>query len=1424
VDNSTDDRKVSFSDHDERFSKLENQMSQLLEMLSKQSSPSGTEGSSRHEEEEMYGVGKDVVPRGMPSSIPSTRPSSKTSLEEIIASHSPPLKDPMAMEYQLEEEEEEDKADWEKVFTTPYQKRDPRRFSDQFALGRLEHTPAPPTLPQSSRRVPPPEVLPEQQVVPPSDSHWKHINMLSKAISVMERLGVEKLKEGDDMIKWMKELEVNVKEMGLGDQDKALVIKAFLDKPTMEKLREHRCLFRSPREVMEVMLKVEFGDGLVDSLPCMLFSITQRRDEAIAALCVRIDEAMDQLLYLFEGQWCPLDVTDPDRLKFFILKRAIKSKWFEAVNPLIKNGNIHDYLGLKEELEVREMSNKLKDSRRSSAQSVDEYRDVLNRPRTGPKGEGTFISDEVEPQVASFGNVRVKMMLGDEEVQVGVDSCSGVNLLPIELVEKHEWNITSSKKRIYGIGGWSKVVGKVVLPVTLSEDSTVAAQLTFFVVRSPLPYPLIGTQGQFALDICPDAGRSRVLTHQTTQSVSAQVINDQHPALLAVDVEIPPCAQMSLPIRLEGDEAQFFEPFSLQCGVLLEEGVTRGRVTVLNPKELPILLHAGTMMGTLSKPSTFAVIDVQGGGVTVESKYQDLGIDSYLEAGYERWTGRREESKQEKEIGLDLSHLDSRLVVEVESKVNEYSDVFGDGAELAQTPFSFQIDTGEAAPVNIPLRRVSKLKSDLIEAEVEKLLLRGLIEKSSSAWSSPVCLVRKPNGDFRFCVDYRALNAITITDSYPIPSMDVLLSRLEGAKYYTSLDLSQGFWQIGLDPSSKVKTAFRTESGLYQFNVLSMGLKNSPSQFQRCMAKVLAGLDDVVVYLDDVLIFSKGWQQHLRTIDKVLERFRTYKMILNPQKCKVACTKFKYLGVVLSEDGIQPDEEKVVALRERPSPVDKDGVRSWLGVFNYFSKFVAGISDKLIPISSLMKDEVEFVWGDEQERALRMVVEELCGCTLLRHPDYNKEFYLMTDASAHAMGVVLLQKVGEDFAPLYFWSRKFKPAETRYPTCERELLAIVEGLKRLEFLIWGHHIVVLSDHNPLKYLQYKEVPSDRLFRWALVLQNWDLAINYIKGSDNSVADFLSRPPKPEDVLLEIPEEVERTYFMVEDEGLNFDEVDGCCLWNSVEDGVLWTNHQPTMPGDGEVDGQKVEWDEFIVAMERLLNGEQLDDVSPALKLRVEKEKDCYVMVGGRLHRELLDKGATFHQFCVPSQLWKSIITLCHEGELGGGHMGFRHCYYKLKRQYYFPKMRSLLLSKIASCQQCDLFKSRKVGRGPNPIAPYLEPFEVIEIDFTGPIHPHGENGEKYIFVVTCLCSKWVEAFPTKDNTAQTAATILVNEIFCRYGLPNVVRCDNGVHFRAELFRSVVASCQARIRFGKVYFPEAQGQVERANRTIKNTLR
>ena len=476
------------------------------------------------------------------------------------------------------------------------------------------------------------------------------------------------------------------------------------------------------------------------------------------------------------------------------------------------------------------------------------------------------------------------------------------------------------------------------------------------------------------------------------------------------------------------------------------------------------------------------------------------------------------EVEESEEIETDDPFVDN-LAPEERDKFNglimENVDIFAwDTTQLGRTNLvQHSIDVGDATPIKKRWYRTSRLERAFIEEEIQRMLKQGLIEKSRGPWASPVVLARKKNGKLRFCVDYRALNKVTKKDEYPLPRIEDMLDALGGAAYFTSLDLASGYWQVEMKPEDREKTAFITQFRTFQFKVMPFGLCNAPATFQRLMDEVLQGIlwDFVVVYLDDLNIYSRDFNGHLMHLRDVFDRLRQAGLRLNPEKCKFISSELIFLGHVIDQQGIRTDPEKVEKVKNFPIPKTLTQLRSFLGLASYYRKFIKGFSGIAGPLNKLLKKNVIFHWTVQQQQAFEDLKNRLTSSLILIYPDWTKEFVLFTDASTFALGAVLAQKdhKNQDRVVAYA-SRSLLPAEKNYTATELECLAAVWAITKFHHYVHGKHFTLITDHSALCHLFNVTTPNGRIARWVMKLQAYDFTTEHRSGKKHQNVDSLSR--------------------------------------------------------------------------------------------------------------------------------------------------------------------------------------------------------------------------------------------------------------------------------------------------------------------------
>lgn len=475
-------------------------------------------------------------------------------------------------------------------------------------------------------------------------------------------------------------------------------------------------------------------------------------------------------------------------------------------------------------------------------------------------------------------------------------------------------------------------------------------------------------------------------------------------------------------------------------------------------------------------------------------------------------SGRLQNSASLAQLETTLHYLESSKRAQLVQVIREFQDLFGDTPSCTSL-IKHDIDVGEALPIRQRFYRVHPEKRKLLEAEVGYMLDNKIASPSDSSWASPCILVPKSDNSARFCTDFRKVNAVTKSDSFPLPRMEDCVDQVGGANYVTKLDLLKGYWQVPLTERAKQIASFITSSGLYSYNVMPFGLRNAPATFQRLMNLVVRGLDGCAVYLDDLVVFSDTWEDHVSRLRAVFVRLSEAGLTVNLAKCEFAKATVVYLGRVVGQGSVRPVRAQVEAIDSFPPPQTKKELMRFLGMVGYYRCFCPNFSSVVSPLTDLLKAGRKYVWSLLCQKAFERVKGLITNSPVLAAPQWDREFQLEVDASLVGAGAVLLQadRLGVN-RPVCFFSRKFNRHQLNYSVIEKETLALIWALQHFQVYVGSGPVVVFSDHNPLTFLSTLQAPSQRLVRWALFLQSYTLEIRHVRGTDNVVADALSRAP------------------------------------------------------------------------------------------------------------------------------------------------------------------------------------------------------------------------------------------------------------------------------------------------------------------------
>ena len=403
----------------------------------------------------------------------------------------------------------------------------------------------------------------------------------------------------------------------------------------------------------------------------------------------------------------------------------------------------------------------------------------------------------------------------------------------------------------------------------------------------------------------------------------------------------------------------------------------------------------------------------------------------------------------------------------------------------------------------------------MVDEHIQGMLEKGIIQESISPWSQPLVIVTKKDGSPRFFIDFRKLNSIAKKQIFPMPRTDEVLDSLGDAFYFTTLDLASGYWQIPMNPDDMEKTAFCTRQGNFEFRVMAMGLVNASFTFQMMMQLVLSGLQWQIcmVYLDHVIVYSKSFDQHLINLRLVFDRFRSEGLKLKPKKCHFCKPEVLYLGHIVGKDGIRPNPDKVDTIRNYPVPTNCNEVRSFVALVSYYRCFVKDFATIASPLNALLKKGVQFAWSDECQVSLESLRDLLLTAPILTYPNFQERPSSHTAASNTGIGAILSQTIDGVEKTIALASRSPKPHKRKYATIERERPAIVRGIKHFQPYLYGREFDIVTDHNPVKWLDNAQDPHSRLSRWLLALQSYAFIIKHRPGKVHCNVDTFKKARK-----------------------------------------------------------------------------------------------------------------------------------------------------------------------------------------------------------------------------------------------------------------------------------------------------------------------
>ena len=781
------------------------------------------------------------------------------------------------------------------------------------------------------------------------------------------------------------------------------------------------------------------------------------------------------------------------------------------------------------------------------------------------------------------------------------------------------------------------------------------------------------------------------------------------------------------------------------------------------------------------------------------------------------------------------------------SEVLAFSELDLKETDLVQ----MRIETHDETPIKMRPYRCSLNDEKIIETAIQNLLAAGIISRSRSPYSAPLVLVGKKDGSKRMCVDFRQLNKVTKPYSFPLPLIDSVFDRLGGCSYFSTIDLYAGFHCIPIHQKDREKTAFSTPHlGLFEWNRMPFGLRNAPAFFSEAVQRAFQSLNYCCMpFVDDVIIFSRSLDQHIRDLQSVFDRLKQHSLRIKLSKCQFLKEDTNHLGFVVNKDGIKPDSKKVAAIQGLAPPTSTKLVRSVLALMSWYRRFVPRFSKIAEPLYKLTRKHARFKWTDECQEAFKVLKEQLATAPLLAYPDMSKRFLLYCDSSETSVSGVLAQEIEDERGkmverPLHFLSHKLTQTQSRWPIIEKELYAIVLSLQFFDtYLAGGTETVVFSDHKPLSYLLDKpHISSRKIGHWLLTIQSYNCKIVYIKGESN-ISDILSRVPEgsaqennngkePEIEISNRALEVvvpDKATPETDTQGNKYDkeseiEEGNQDLQKVIPVNAINTTHinplkylhaefpitenvgRPTLL---EVDMKEEQSkDEEIIKIKTQLNEGKVNKTT---------ERHFIILDDILYYISSVDNEDSLRLF-IPSHLTEQVIKTYHDY----GHAGIDRTVDTIKVKYYFPGLFKRVAAYIERCVPCQQRNLTTINppMGQHEVNPY--PFSKIAGDVQGPFF-RTDSGNVYIYSVICCYSGYLEAFPIPDKSADTILHILLDEIFPRHSIPLVYLSDNGMESRAKSVIETLNYLNVKCISTSYYNPRGNSLVEHSHASLTNLI-
>ena len=806
-----------------------------------------------------------------------------------------------------------------------------------------------------------------------------------------------------------------------------------------------------------------------------------------------------------------------------------------------------------------------------------------------------------------------------------------------------------------------------------------------------------------------------------------------------------------------------FEPISLfgtpgvyatRCRVVPDlEGVFQ--ITFLNVNDTEVHLKSRKCVGNLT-----------GVENVMSCKVKPLGKDS---------TNAAKSTVFGENLSNDQRH-------QLEKLINEYQDVFASNPKKPSLVKNAQhkIITEDAMPVKHKTRRIPEAWHEEVNRQVQEMLDNHVIRPSSSPWNAPIILVKKKDNSMRFVCDFRGLNNVTKKDSYPLPHIRDVIDKMSGAVYWTTLDAASAYWSIPLAEHDREKTAFSVPRGKFEFNVTPYGLCNAGATYQRMIDIALSGLpgDRILAYMDDMVVFSKSFSEHLEDLQQIFRRLRYSSISLKLSKCVFASERVDFLGFTLSAAGIQPQARLTEAIKQYQPPANKKQLKGFLGLAGFYRSFIPKFADISKPLNALTNHDTPFFWSKDCQNAFQDLKYALTSEPVLMFPNFSQSFIVEVDASNYAVGGVLSQ-LGLDHRehPVAYFSTALQKSQQNWSVTTKESFALVLAVRHWHVYLAGRNFLLKTDHNPLVFLRSQKDPRGKLSRWINELEEFDYTIKYVPGKENVKADALSR--------------------------------------NNAAD-----PDQPTSTFEDKIYASFIKSKGFL---EQLATEQLRDPVIKNAKLKVGNNESITqgrlkrVQKQLRIEKDVLTKSG---RPIIPPSLRKLIVAEYHDKT----HFGTRKVYSLLQQRFYWPNMFGYIQSFTSNCRICQQSKCDTMP----PKAPMVPmftpsaPMQLISLDIG--YMPKDGSGYQYMLLIGDTFSKYVHAISLKDQTAPTIVNALLHNWVYIHGTPLYLLTDQGSNVDGALMKQICNLLGIEKRRSSAYHSQGNGFAERNIRTVKDMFR